>query len=527
MMDVEDEAVDPSMCSWGVAVSKEYFDVVIVGAGLSGIGTAYHLQDKCPGKSYVILEGREELGGTWDLFRYPGVRSDSDMHTLGYNFKPWREAKAIADGPSILKYVRETAVENDIDKHIRTLHLVKRAHWSSADAAWTVECERKDTGETVSFNCSFLLMCSGYYSYESGNTPDFVGCERFRGDIIHPQKWPEALDYKNKRVVVIGSGATAITLVPAMARQAEHVVMLQRTPTYVLSLPDKDIIANLLRKVLPEQTAYAITRWKNVSLQQYLYKRMRAKPEKSKRMLVRMVRKKLAPDYDVETHFTPRYDPWDQRLCVVPNGDLFQAINSGKVSVVTDHIDTFTETGLRLHSGGVLEADIIVTATGLSLIMLGGTAISVDGHPVDFAETFTYMGMMYSEVPNLISTFGYINASWTLRSDLTAEWTCRLLNYMDESGHRQCTPRLRPQDLNMEARPYIDNFTPGYIQRVMHLFPKQGTNDPWVNTQDYGGDRKMFRRPLLEDGALEFNHSKPNTRDASTLSQSRSSLHQS
>ncbi len=496
-------------------MSDEYFDVVIVGAGLSGIGTAYHLQDKCPGKRYVILEGREGLGGTWDLFRYPGVRSDSDMHTLGYNFKPWRDAKAIADGPAILKYIRETAAENDIDKHIRTSHRVKRADWSSGEAAWTVTCERRGTAEPVRFRCNFLLMCSGYYSYERGNTPAFEGSERFRGKIIHPQNWPEALDYEKKRVVVIGSGATAMTLVPAMADRAEHVVLVQRSPTYVLSLPDRDRIANFLRRVLPERTAYAVTRWKNVGLQQFLYRYMRAKPEKSKRRLVRRVRKELGPDFDVEAHFTPRYNPWDQRLCVVPNGDLFQAIKAGKVSVVTDRIDTFTETGIRLGSGRELRADVIVTATGLSLVVLGGAAFSVDGHPVDFAETFTYLGMMYSEVPNLISTFGYINASWTLRSDLTAEWTCRLLNYMDETGHRQCTPRLRPEDRNMATRPFVDNFTPGYMERAMHLFPKQGAHEPWVNTQDYGRDKKMFRRRSFEDGALVFDHCTSNPQDAS------------
>jgi cation diffusion facilitator CzcD-associated flavoprotein CzcO len=496
-------------------VSDEYFDVVIVGAGLSGIGTAYHLQDKCPGKRYVILEAREAIGGTWDLFRYPGVRSDSDMHTLGYSFKPWREAKAIADGPSILNYVRETASENDIHSHIRTRHRVTRADWSSADAAWTVECERKDTGETVRFRCNFLLMCSGYYSYESGNTPHFDGRERFRGDIVHPQNWPESLDYKDKRVVVIGSGATAMTLVPAMAYDAAHVVMLQRSPTYVMPFPDKDPIANALRKVLPEKTAYAMTRWKNVGLQRFLYRFMRKKPETSKKRLVRMVQKRLGPDYDAETHFTPRYNPWDQRLCLLPNGDLFHAINAGKASVVTDHIDTFTETGLRLRSGRVLEADIIVTATGLNLMLLGGAAFSVDGHPVDFAETFTYMGMMYSDVPNLVSTFGYINASWTLRADLIAEWACRLLNYMDEKGLRDCTPRLRPEERHMATRPFVADFSPGYMQRVMHLFPKQGANEPWVNTQDYGREKKMFRRASFEDGVLVFNQRTRKTEKAS------------
>ncbi len=504
-------------------MTTEFFDVVIVGAGLSGIGTAYHLQEKCPGKSYVILEGRDALGGTWDLFRYPGIRSDSDMHTLGYKFKPWREAKAIADGPSILNYVRETAVENNIEEHIRYRHWVEKAHWSSTEARWTVECERKDTGETVRFCCNFLLMCSGYYSHDKGNTPDFEGRDRFQGDIIHPQKWPAELDYEDKQVLVIGSGATAMTLVPAMAKRAKHVTMLQRSPTYVLSLPDVDVVANFLRKVLPDKAAYAITRWKNVGFQRFLYKHLRAKPEKSKQKLIHMVKKRLPADFDVETHFTPGYNPWDERLCLLPNGDLFQAINAGKVSVVTDHIETFTETGLRLKSGDLLEADIVVTATGLSLIMLGGVAFSVDGQPVDFADTFTYMGMMYSEVPNMISTFGYINASWTLRSDLTAEWTCRLLNYMDEAGHLQCAPRLRPEDRNMAIRPFIDNFTPGYIERVMHLFPKQGASEPWVNTQDYGRERKMFSRAPIEDGVLDFNPAAPNAA-ASTETSNRASV---
>ncbi|MCG8347672.1 MAG: NAD(P)/FAD-dependent oxidoreductase, partial [Chloroflexales bacterium] len=329
-------------------MSMEYFDVVIVGAGLSGIGAAYHLQDKCPGKSYIILEGRNAMGGTWDLFRYPGIRSDSDMYTLGYNFKPWREAKAIADGPSILKYVQETAAENGIDKHIRYGHRVKKAAWSSARAAWTIEVERQDTAETVSFRCNFLLMCSGYYSYEGGYTPEFKGRDRFAGMIVHPQEWPKDLDYRAKKVVVIGSGATAVTLIPAMAQDVEHVVMLQRSPTYIVSLPDQDAIAHVLRKFLPERIAYAIIRWKNIAFQQSFYRRTRTKPEYVKEQLIGLVRKELGPDYDVATHFTPRYNPWDQRLCLVPNSDLFKAIRSGKASVVTDHIDTSTEKGIRL-----------------------------------------------------------------------------------------------------------------------------------------------------------------------------------
>jgi len=485
-------------------MSIEYFDVVIVGAGLSGIGAARHLQDKCPGKSYVILEGRETLGGTWDLFRYPGIRSDSDMHTLGYNFKPWRDAKAIADGPSILKYLKETAVENHVQEHIRTHHLVKKATWSSADAAWTVEAECKASAQTVHIRCNFLLMCSGYYSYEAGYTPEFTGRDSFTGKIIHPQQWPEDLDYRHKDVIVIGSGATAMTLVPALAKDAKHVTMLQRSPTYVLSLPDKDPIANSLRKVLPEKVAYGVTRWKNVALQQYIYRLTRTKPDKVKGWLIKMVRAALGPDYDVATHFTPRYNPWDQRLCVVPNGDLFKAIRSGKASVVTEQIDRFTETGIRLKSGKELEADIIVTATGLNLVVSGGVAFIVDGRSIDFSQTFTYKGAMYSDVPNLVSIFGYINASWTLRADLIAEYACRLLNQMDQNGYRQCTPRLGDTDPKAPARPWIEDFSSNYLQRVMHLLPKQGDHKPWINPQDYRRDKKLFRQDAIEDGVLAF-----------------------
>lgn len=482
----------------------EHFDVLIVGAGLSGVGAAVHLQQRCPGKRYVILEGRPSMGGTWDLFRYPGIRSDSDMYTLGYSFKPWRDAKAIADGPSILAYVKETAAEYGVDRHIRYQHRARRAEWSSEDATWTVEATREDTGERVRFTCNFLLMCAGYYSYREGYTPEFEGVERFRGRIVHPQEWPEDLDYAGKRVVVIGSGATAMTLVPAMAEDAGHVVMLQRSPTYVISRPDEDVIANALRKVLPERWAYAITRWKNVLLQQLLYRRTRTRPDQVKRKLLDMVRKELGPDYDVEKHFTPHYNPWDQRLCLVPNSDLFAAIRSRKASVVTDRIETFTERGIRLASGEELEADVVVTATGLNLVILGEMEFFVDGAPVDFAQTWTYKGMMYSDVPNLVSTFGYINASWTLRADLTAEWVCRLLNHMDEIGARSATPRLRPSDHDMPARPWITDFSSNYMQRMMHRFPKQGDREPWINPQSYSRDKKMIRFGPIDDGVLRF-----------------------
>jgi cation diffusion facilitator CzcD-associated flavoprotein CzcO len=490
-------------------VKTERLDVLIVGAGLSGIGAAVHLQRRCPGKRYLILEGRPSMGGTWDLFRYPGIRSDSDMHTLGYNFKPWREAKAIADGPSILRYVKETAAEHGVDEHIRYGHRATRAAWSSEDAAWTVDAVRTDTGETVRFSANAVLMCAGYYSYQQGYTPEFEDQDRFTGTIIHPQQWPEDLDYRGKKVVVIGSGATAMTLVPAMAKDVGHIVMLQRSPTYVVSRPEKDVIANFLRRVMPEHWAYAITRWKNVTLQQFLYRRTRTHPEQVKQKLLDMVRKELGPNYDIETHFTPRYNPWDQRLCLVPDSDLFESIRSGKAEIVTDQIERFTEKGIALASGRELDADIVVTATGLNLVVLGEMQFAVDGAPVDFAKTWTYKGMMYSDVPNLITTFGYINASWTLRADLTAEYACRLLNHMDQRGARQVTPRLRDTDRDMPPRPWIDGFSSGYMQRMMHRFPMQGDREPWINPQNYSSDKKMMRSAPIEDGALVFSNGKP------------------
>lgn len=485
-------------------MSSEYFDVVIVGAGLSGIGAACHLQRECPERTYVILESRDALGGTWDLFRYPGIRSDSDMHTLGYDFKPWRAKKSIADGPAILEYVRETAAENGVDPHIRYRHKVTDASWSSEDAGWTVTALRPDTGETVSIRCNFLMMCAGYYRYEHGYTPDFPGRERFAGEIVHPQLWPDDFDYRDKRVVVIGSGATAVTVIPAMAEQARHVVMLQRSPTYMFSWPDTDVINTVLRKLLPEKTAYAITRWKNIAFQQWIYRRTRNKPEKVRNMLLRRVRKELGKGYDIDKHFTPRYNPWDQRLCLVPNSDFFAAIRSGKASVVTDHIDTFTETGIQLKSGEHLDADIIVTATGLDLVVLGEIEFDVDGRPVDLSRTFSYKGIMCSGVPNMVSTFGYINASWTLRADLVAEYACRLLNHMDAHGYARSTPELRASDQSMPERPWIADFSSGYIQRTVERMPKQGDREPWLNLQNYKRDRKRFLEDAIDDGVMAF-----------------------
>jgi len=486
----------------------EHFDVVVVGAGISGIGAAYHLQTKCPGRTFTILEGRGDIGGTWDLFRYPGVRSDSDMHTLGYSFKPWVADKAIADGPSIMDYLRETVAEHGIGDKIRFHHLVERAEWSTADARWTVHARRTDpdtgSGELVTITCGYLFMCSGYYSYKSGHLPEFEGRDRFRGRIVHPQEWPEDLDYAGKRVVVIGSGATAMTIVPAMAPDVEHVTMLQRSPTYVVARPDVDAIANTLRKLLPDTIAYRVTRKKNVTLQQLMYKKTRDDPEKVKELLLGEVRQALGPDFDVEAHFTPSYNPWDQRLCLIPNGDLFEAINSGKASVVTDTIRTFTETGIELDSGATLEADIIVTATGLRLVTLGEAEFVVDGRPVDFSKTWTYKGFAYSDVPNLATSFGYINASWTLRADLICEYVCRLLNHMEEVGAVQCTPRLRDTDADMPERDWIQDFSSGYMQRAMPMFPKQGDREPWTNPQRYSIDKKRFLKGPVDDGVMKF-----------------------
>jgi cation diffusion facilitator CzcD-associated flavoprotein CzcO len=485
-------------------MTSEHVDVVVVGAGLSGIGAGYHLQTMSPDRSYVILEGRDGLGGTWDLFKYPGIRSDSDMHTLGFSFKPWTEAKSIADGPSILQYLKQTVAQFGIDKNIRYGQLVTQAQWSTDDAQWTVTSTNKATGASSTITCSFLFMCSGYYSYKKGHTPEFAGRERFNGTVVHPQSWPTDLDYAGKRVVVIGSGATAVTIVPAMADKAAHVTMLQRSPTYMVSRPDHDVMANRMRKVLPEKIAYNLTRVKNTWRQQLVYNKTRTDPDKVKQLLLGGIKMELGAEYDVDKHFTPSYNPWDQRLCLVPNGDLFKSMREGKASVVTDHITSFTETGIQLASGEHLDADIIITATGLELVTLGEMDFFVDGNQVDFAKTWTYKGFAYSDIPNLASTFGYINASWTLRSDLTAEYVCRLLNHMRKKGVAQCTPRLREQDRSMKERPWIDGFSSGYMQRMMHRMPRQGDHEPWINPQNYRRDKKMFKHSPIDDGVMQF-----------------------
>lgn len=484
-------------------MSLEHVDVLIVGAGLSGIGAGCHLQANCPGKSYAVLESRDRSGGTWDLFRYPGIRSDSDMYTLGYSFRPWTHAKSIADGPSILDYVRQTAADHGVEGKIRFNHRVVRAEWSTADARWTVEAVRGDTPETVRLSCSFLFMCSGYYRYDEGYTPDFPGTESFAGRIVHPQHWSEDIDYAGKRVVVIGSGATAVTLVPSMAQIAAHVTMLQRSPSYIVSLPAEDPIAKRLRRFLPAKVGYPIMRWKNVLLTMLSFQLSRRRPQVMKTLVRKGLEKRLPAGYDIDTHFKPSYDPWDQRLCLVPNGDLFEAISDGRASVVTDHIDTFTEKGLRLASGAELEADLVVTATGLNLLALGGLQIAVDGQDITLSDTMSYKGMMLSGVPNLAFAVGYTNASWTLKCDLTCEYVCRLLNHMDEGGFRQCTPQNR--DPAVSERPFID-FSSGYVLRSIDQFPKQGSKAPWRLHQNYPRDIFNLRFGSIEDSAMEFSN---------------------
>lgn len=482
-------------------MTAEHVDVLIVGAGLAGINAAYHVQTRCPTKRYAILEGRSAIGGTWDLFRYPGVRSDSDMYTFGYAFRPWREAKAIADGPSIRKYIRETAEEYGIDRKILLGHQVRRATWSSADATWTVEAARAPDAEIVRFTCSFLYMCNGYYDYASGYTPEWPGVERFAGRMVHPQKWPDDLDYTGKRVVVIGSGATAVTLVPALAEQAAHVIMLQRSPTYIVAIPSQDAIANWLYRHLPAKLAPTIARWKWILINMYFYNLARRRPAFTKRAIMRLAQQELGPDYDVDTHFAPLYNPWDQRLCLVPDADLFAAIKSGKASVVTDHIATFTETGIRLRSGRELTADIIVTATGLTMKLMSGVQLVVDDVPVELARTMSYKGMMYSGIPNLASAFGYINASWTLKCELTAGYICRLLNYMEQHGYTQCTPQR--QDASITEKPALD-LTSGYIQRAIDTLPRQGSRKPWKMYQNYVRDLLNVGFSRVDDGTMEF-----------------------
>jgi len=478
--------------------TNEMFDVLIVGAGLSGIGAAWHIQKRCPGKTYAVLEGRAAMGGTWDLFRYPGVRSDSDMYTLGYRFQPWTAGKAIADGPSIRRYIEDTARASGIDRHIRYGHKVVAAHWSSAEACWQVEVEVD--GERRTLQTRFLYMCSGYYSYDEAYRPAFAGEDSFRGRIVQPQFWPQDLDWRGKRVVVVGSGATAVTLVPAMAANAAHVTMLQRSPTYVVSRPSDYRFAQKYRRWLPEKAAYMATRWRVIVESMLLYRVARSKPDLAKQKIVAMVRHQLGRGYDVATHFTPKYKPWDQRICVVPDGDLFKAIRSGRASVVTDHIERFDEDGLRLKSGQVLGADVVVLATGLKIRIMGGMAITVDGQPYQPSQAMSYKGMMLSGLPNCVMTFGYTNASWTLKADLTAEYVCRLLRYMDR--HRQDIA-VAHRDAGVEPRPFL-GFTSGYVQRAAPELPQQGARRPWQVHQNYFQDMLTIRFGRIADGIMHF-----------------------
>lgn len=503
----------------------EHFDVLIIGAGLSGIGAGARLRMDCPGKTFAILEGRERSGGTWDLFRYPGIRSDSDMFTLGYRFKPWQDGKAIADGPAILNYIRETAKEYDLDKEIRYGHRVRRAEWSSEHSIWTVEAEaaslesplqraasandevsgsengRLNAGlQTVVFTCKFLYLCTGYYDYEAGYTPDWPGFSSYKGTLVHPQKWPEDLDYTDKNVLVIGSGATAVTLVPAMAETAGHVTMLQRSPTYIITMPSRDRIANFFRSVLPAKAAYVLSRWKNILRQMFFYELSRKRPAFMKRLIAKGIRTELGEEYPHE-HFEPKYDPWDQRLCIVPDSDLFKSIREEKATIVNGEIETFTETGVRLTNGDELNADIIVTATGLVLKIMAGLELVVDGERVDLSKKLAYKGMMYSDVPNLAQAFGYTNASWTLKCDLTSEYVCRLIKYMDENDYSSCSPVI--SDPTIRPEPVLD-FNSGYVLRALKDLPSQGSKPPWRLYQNYVKDLRMLRQGRLDDGTMVF-----------------------
>ena len=485
------------------------FDVLIVGAGLSGIGAAAHLTMQCPGKSFAILEQRADMGGTWDLFRYPGIRSDSDMHTLGYRFKPWLHEKTIADGPSIWDYVRETAAEYAITPKVKFRHRVLSADWSSATARWTVTAKHEDTGEEHIYTANFVFMCAGYYDYDKGYRPEFPGEGDFKGEILHPQHWPEELDYTGKKVVVIGSGATAVTIVPVMARQAAKVTMLQRTPTWMVSQPAIDPFSKFVRKFLPEKSAYALTRFKNIWWQRLVYRRARSQPAKVAETLLGMARKELPASVDIDTHFTPPYGPWEQRMCLIPDSDMFKAISDGSAEIVTDHIDHFTATGIKLKSGAELDADIIVTATGLNLVTLGKTALSIDGKPTKLGDHFNYKGVMFSDMPNLASVFGYINASWTLKTDIVADYVCRLLKTMDAKGATIANPKLG--DTNMPRLPFVSDFSSGYFARSIDSLPANGDCHPWRVLQDYKAEKKILTKDAVDDGVIVFSNPAANT----------------
>ncbi len=478
-----------------------HFDVLIIGAGLAGIGAACEIQSQMPGKSFALLESRESMGGTWDFFKYPGLRSDTDMQTLGYRFRPWTEDAAIADGASILKYIKETAQDNGIDRHIHCSHRAVKADWSSDDAKWTVTATKGKGDDTATFTCGFLYVCSGYYRYDKGYLPDFEGTPRFKGQIVHPHEWPEDLDYSGKKVVVVGSGATAVTLVPAMASTASHVTMLQRSPSYVLALPGKDPIANSLRRLAGNRVSHFLTRWKNILLAVGVYQLSRRRPGFTRRLVRAGVKRLLPEDYEVDTHFNPNYEPWDQRLCIVPDGDLFRSLRKGTSSIVTDRINTFTEKGVELESGAELEADLIVTATGFDLLAFGGIEFNVDGEDIAVPETFSYKGLMLSGMPNFAYTIGYPSVPFTLKADLVAQYVCRLLKFMDERGLDICVPRN--DDPSVVDAPLLD-IQSGYAKRSEHLLPKAGSKEPWRPDRNYLRDLIIFRHRPISDPAMRF-----------------------
>ena len=483
-----------------MSISTQHFDVLIIGAGISGISAAYFVQTRCPNKTYAVLEGRSSIGGTWDLFKYPGLRSDSDMYTMGFKFNPWVNAKAISSGDSILEYLNATVQKFGIGPHIKFEQRVKHASWSSEKSLWTLTVQQ-GTNETATYTCSFLSLCIGYYDYENGYTPEFVGREKFKGQIVHPQKWTKDIDYTDKKVIVIGSGATAMTLIPALAEKVTSVTMVQRSPTYIVSDTDEDKLANLLNKTLPPKLAYRATRWKKILHFNFLYWMARTFPDAAKKDMIQNVGKELGKGYDLDKHFTPKYMPWDQRVCFVPNGDFFTAMKNNKAFVETDTIETFTEKGLRLGSGKELEADLIVTATGLSMKFFGGISFEVDGKPIDFTQKVAYKSAMFDSIPNMTMSFGYTNASWTLKCDLTSEFITRLLKHMDAKGYKKCMPVQN--DKNLKLLDWFD-FSSSYVQRVIKNLPKRGDKAPWLTKHFYLSDYTTIKYSKLEDGVMEF-----------------------